>query len=96
MAEIKENPGDPEPGDPHNSFFYIAVSYGIVGLACFFWLLAMYFRKGWRHRNTVAGYSMLAFGLVLLTGSLTGTQINSLATGYLFALFMGLPAESNH
>jgi O-antigen ligase len=75
---------------PHNSFLYMAASYGIVGVAALVWLLALLFRNGWRCRNSALGFSMLAFALVLTTGSLTDTQILNVHTAMLFGLFAGL------
>lgn len=75
---------------PHNSFLYIASSYGIVGLSLFLWLLIVFIKKGWQARETVEGFSVLSFGAVLLIGSLTDTQILSLATAKMFALLMGI------
>jgi len=78
---------------PHNSFLYIASSYGIVGLFLLLWLFVVFMRKGWYARKTIAGFSVLSFGAVLLIGSLTDTQILSLATAKMFALLAGIRTE---
>ena len=75
---------------PHNSFLYMASNFGIIGIGAFLWLLTTYFKKAWQSRNTLNGFSMLSFGVVFLIGSLTDTQILSLATAIMFALMTGL------
>ncbi|MFQ5330187.1 MAG: O-antigen ligase family protein [Thermodesulfobacteriota bacterium] len=78
---------------PHNSYLYVASSFGLVGIVSFGWLIVVFFRKGWPCRHTIGGYSLVAFALVLFLGSLTDSQILSLATAKLFALFMGARVE---
>lgn len=78
---------------PHNSFFYMATSFGILGIISILWLFFVFLKKGWKYRKSFTGYSTLIFGLVLLIGSLTDTQILSHITGMLFALFMGMRLE---
>jgi O-antigen ligase len=90
MMKYKDDPSLQDPDQPHNSFLYLAASYGVVGLAAFLWLIIVFLRKGWQARHGIAGYSVLAFGLVLLIGGLTDTQFLSLPTGEMFALLMGL------
>jgi|Deesub1362A_J573_1020465.scaffolds.fasta_scaffold00004_125 O-antigen ligase len=75
---------------PHNSFLYMAANFGIVGLITLLWLFAVLLRNGWQNRKDIAGFSILSFTLVVLIGSLTDTQILSVATGILFAAFTGL------
>lgn len=93
MRKYKDDPSLPDFVQPHNSFLYIASSYGIVGLSLLLWLFVVFMRKGWYARKTVAGFSVLSFGAVLLIGSLTDTQILSLATAKMFALLIGIRTE---
>lgn len=96
---IKTYLNDPQFLDfahPHNSFLYIAMTYGLVGLVPFFWLLFLMLRKGWRARDTLTGFAVLSFALVFIIGSLTDTHILSLTTGYLFALMTGIDASAEH
>lgn len=90
LKKYKDNPALPDVVHPHNSFLHIAVSYGIVGLSIFAWLLFILLRKGWRDRADISGFAPLAFGLVFIIGSLTDSHILSMGTGNLFALMMGL------
>ena len=93
MMKYKDDPSLEDPVHPHNSFLYLASSFGVVGLSAFLWLIAVFLLKGWRARHGIAGYSVLTFGLVLLIGGLTDTQFLSLATGAMFALLIGLEME---
>ena len=76
--------------DPHNSYFYMLASFGIIGLLALLWLFAIMLRSGLRARRTLAGYSVLVFTLVLMIGSLSATQTLMNATGIMFGLFAGM------
>jgi O-antigen ligase len=93
MVKYKDDPNLEDSTHPHNSFLYLASSFGIVGLSAFLWLIAVFLQKGWQARHGIVGYSVLTFGLVLLIGGLTDTQFLSLATGEMFALLMGLETQ---
>lgn len=80
-------------GHPHNSFLFMAVSYGTIGLGALIWFLWTLFMKGWRYRARADGYAVLAFCLVLLVGSLTDTQIITYTTGVMTALMTGMAVE---
>jgi O-antigen ligase len=95
MVKYKDNTKLPDIVQPHNSFFYMAVSFGIVGLFSLIWLFLVFLKKGWLARDTIAGFSVLSFGLVLLIGSLTDTQILSLATAKMLALLTGIRTEQD-
>jgi O-antigen ligase len=75
---------------PHNSFLYMAVSFGAAGLISLAWLLIQFIRAGWAHMEHLTGFSILAFGVVVLGASLTDTQIMQVHTGMLFAMLTGL------
>lgn len=90
MMKYKDKPDYPDVDHPHNSFLYVAVTHGIVGLAVFLWLLFVYLKKGWRSRHSVTGFAVLSFGLVIIVGSLTDTQYLSTPSGSLFTLLLGL------
>ncbi|MBI4823606.1 MAG: O-antigen ligase family protein [Nitrospirae bacterium] len=84
-----------DPIQPHNSFLYMAVSFGIPGIITLVWLFALLIKSGWQNRSSLTGFSILAFTLTLLIGSLTDTQILQVHTGMLFALFTGLSGTSD-
>lgn len=79
-----------DPIQPHNSFLYMAVSFGIPGVVALVWLFVVLLKSGWRNRESLSGFSLLAFTLVLIIGSLTDTQILQVHTGVLFSVFTGL------
>jgi O-antigen ligase len=79
-----------EFNQPHNSFLYMAVSYGIFGLISIFWLLFVFLRRGWIHRDKLVGFAILLFGMILVIGSLTDTQIIQVHTAMVFAILTGL------
>lgn len=95
MKKYRDDPKLPDFAHPHNSFLHMAVSYGIVGLLSLIWLLTVFIKKGWQSRNTIEGFSMLSYGVVLIIGSMTDTQILSVATGIMFALLTGLQTNRN-
>jgi O-antigen ligase len=76
--------------DPHNSFLFVAANYGLVGLFSLAWLLWAYFHPARIFGPSPASWAVLSFGIVLMTGSLTGTEIMSFHSGNLWALLMGL------
>jgi len=80
---------------PHNSFLYVATSFGIVGLSVFIWLLYVFFKKGIKSFDTLNGFATVSYGLVLVIGSLTDTQILSLSTAKMFALMTGIKGIKN-
>jgi len=85
----KEDPSLPFHDHPHNSFLHMMVSYGIVGLAAFCYLLFLLLKKGWRGRHSMLGFSVFAFTAVFIIGSLTDTQVLTFATAIAFSLFAG-------
>ena len=93
IREYTEEPRLHAFDQPHNSYLYIASSFGIVGVLSFGWIIVVFFRKGWHLRHRIEGYSLVAFALVLFLGSMTDSQILSLATAKMFALFMGAKVE---
>ena len=78
---------------PHNSYLYVATSYGILGIALYGWLLVVTLKRGWRSRHALSGHSVLAFVLVILIGSLTDTQILAAATGVALGFAVGIPTS---
>ncbi|MCK5506137.1 MAG: O-antigen ligase family protein, partial [Thermodesulfovibrionia bacterium] len=95
LAKYRDDPSLPDIVHPHNSFLYMASSYGIVGLTSFSWLLIVFLKKGWSARDTIEGFVSFSYGAVLLIGSLTDTQILSVSTGMMFALLTGMRDEHN-
>lgn len=90
LRQYGSDPALPGLDQPHNSFLYMATSFGVIGIFSILWLFVVFLKKGWKHRKNIQGYSMLMFGIILIIGSMTDTQILSRITGILFALFMGM------
>ncbi|MBI5847782.1 MAG: O-antigen ligase family protein [Nitrospirae bacterium] len=86
---FKGDPLLPFHDHPHNSFLHMMVSYGIVGLAAFCYLLFLLLKKGWHGRHSTLGFSVFAFTAVFIIGSLTDTQVLTFATAIAFSLFAG-------
>jgi O-antigen ligase len=78
---------------PHNSYLYIAVSYGLAGMVLYGWLLVVTVKRAWRTREQLSGYSILAVLSVLMIGSLTDTLILSVAPGILLGFTIGIPTQ---
>lgn len=75
---------------PHNSYLYVAVSYGLVGILLYGRLLYLLLSSSFRHRHTVGGFMAFSVLSIILVGSLTDTQILSNATGILLGIAPGL------
>ena len=86
----KKDPSLPYHDHPHNSFLYMAVSFGVTGLIAFCWLLYAMLRKGWKWRGTALGFSVFSFTVIFTIGSLTDTQVLPFATATALPLFAGL------
>jgi O-antigen ligase len=80
---------------PHNGYLYVAVSYGVAGLALYGWLLVVTVKRAWRSRDHLSGYSILAFLSVIMIGSLTDTVILSVAPGILLGFTVGIPTQES-
>jgi O-antigen ligase len=80
---------------PHNSYLYVAASYGLAGLALYGWLLVVTVKRAWQTREQLSGYSILAFLSVIMIGSLTDTLILSVAPGILLGFTAGIPTQQS-
>lgn len=80
----------PDIDQPHNSFLYMAVGFGIVGLVPLIWVLFILLKNGFRRRGSPFGFAIFSIACIATIGSLTDTQIGQAQTAMLFAVFMGL------
>ena len=80
---------------PHNSYLYVAASYGLAGMVLYGWLLVVTAKSAWRTREHLSGYSILAFLSVIMIGSLTDTLILSVAPGILLGFTVGIPTQQS-
>jgi O-antigen ligase len=88
-------PENREFNQPHNSFLFMIVQYGIIGLVSIIWLMYVFIEKGWLYRKTLPGFAIFSFGLILVIGSLTDTQIIQVHTATLLAILTGLQRSLN-
>jgi O-antigen ligase len=90
--KYKKDPSLPSfiHGNPHNSFLYMMVSFGILGLISFCWLLFIMLRNGWRERGSPLGFAVLAFMMVFTIGSFVDTPLLSVAAANALSLFAGI------
>jgi O-antigen ligase len=79
--------------NPHNSYLYIAASYGLVGIALHLWLLGAVIRRAWPCRSRWQGFFCLTTVMVIAVGSLTEATLSQPQTGTLLAMMIGLPDE---
>lgn len=86
----KMYPSLPFYDHPHNSFLYMMLSFGILGLFAFCRLLFVMLKRGWEGRGSPLGYAVFAFTTVFILGSLTDTQVLPFATATAFPLFAGV------
>lgn len=91
----KKDPSLPFFDHPHNSFLYMMVSFGITGLVAFCWILFVMLKRGWKGRDSPLGFSVLAFTIVFIIGSLTDTQVLPFATAVAYPTFAGV-SEAIH
>ena len=90
VVKEKGNPDDPVISHPHSSILYMAVSYGLIGVAVFIWLFWEILRNALRERDTPLGYFILCTALVLLINGLFNTTILDAGTVLLLSLAVGL------
>jgi O-antigen ligase len=69
---------------------YMAVSYGLIGVAVFIWFFWEILRNALKERDTALGYFILCTALVLLINGLFNTTILDAGTVLLWSLAVGL------
>lgn len=77
-------------GNPHNSFLYMLVSFGILGLIPFCWLLFILLMKGWKGRDSSLGFAVFVFTVVFIIGSIVDTPLLSIPMAKALSLFTGI------
>jgi O-antigen ligase len=75
---------------PHNNILHMAVSYGIIGLAVFFWFFFVLLRNGWYNRGDPVGYFILSGALVLFVAGTLDTHVLDAGPAFLLAILSGL------
>ncbi len=74
---------------PHNNILYMAVSFGLVGVAVLFWLFVEIIKNAWKNRKTPLGYFLLSTSLVIFISGVFNSQILDTGTLFIFALSAG-------
>ncbi len=90
VMKERGKPEWPAISHPHNSFLYMAVSFGVIGLIVLLWFFAEMIKNGWRKRQTPLGFFVLSTALVIFISGFVDTQILDAGTLMLLALVTGL------
>jgi O-antigen ligase len=80
----------PAIAHPHSNLFYMAVSFGLIGIFAFVWFFWEMIRNAWEERSTPVGFFVLSTALVILVSGLVNTQMMDSATALLLSLATGL------
>ncbi len=84
------SPDDPIIAHPHNDFLYMAVSYGLIGVAAFFWLFGEIIKNAFTQRHNFLGFFVLSSTLVILVSGLFNAQILDAGMAFFLAVTVGL------
>ena len=80
----------PAIAHPHSNLFYMAVSFGLIGIFALVWFFWEMIKNAWEERNTPLGYFVLSTALVIVVSGLVDTQIMDSSTALLLSLATGL------
>ena len=83
-------PGDPDMAHPHNNLLHMAVSYGIIGIIAYLWLLVETIKNAWKQREEPVGFFVLSVALVVFVSGFFNTTILDVGTLFLLAVAVGL------
>lgn len=75
---------------PHNSMLYMEVSFGLLGLASFFWLFGTMFLMSYRKKDDPIGYLVFSICIVIFLGGFFDTLIINSGTSLLLPMGYGL------
>jgi O-antigen ligase len=84
------SPDDPLMAHPHNDILYMAVSYGAIGVAAFFWLFGEIIKNAFKQRDNILGFFVLSTTLVILVSGLVNAQILDAGMAFFLAVTVGL------
>jgi len=85
--------GDVGVDHPHNSFLYMAVSFGAVGIVAFLWFFWLLVKNGWTNRKKPLGFFVFSVALVYLAGGITETNILDAGGAFFLAITTGLQSS---
>ena len=75
---------------PHSNILYMGASFGMVGLAVYFWLSWVMLQASWQNRHLVKGFFSLSIFLVIFISGFFNSQILDSGPALFFALGYGL------
>jgi len=84
------SPDDPIIAHPHNDILYMAVSYGVIGVAAFLWLFGEIIKNAFTQRHNLLGFFVLSTTLVILVSGLFNAQILDAGMAFFLAVTVGL------
>ena len=90
VLKERGKPEWPAIAHPHSNIFYMAVSFGVIGIFAFVWFFWEMIRNAWEERHTPLGYFVLSTALVIVVSGLVDTQIMDSSTALLLSLATGL------
>lgn len=90
VLKQRNSPDDPLIAHPHNDILYMAVSYGLIGVAAFFWLFGEIIKNSFGQRHNLLGFFVLSSTLVILVSGLFNAQILDAGMAFFLAVTVGL------
>ena len=90
VMKQRGKPDWPVHAHPHNSFLYMAVSFGMIGVLLLLWFFWEIIKNSWKERDTESGFFVLSVSLVIFVSGFVDTQIADSGTAFLLALATGL------
>ncbi|MBW2669746.1 MAG: O-antigen ligase family protein [Deltaproteobacteria bacterium] len=90
VLKQRGSPDDPLIAHPHNDILYMAVSYGVIGVAAFFWLFGEIVKNAFKQRHNLLGFFVLSSTLVILVSGLFNAQILDAGMAFFLAVTVGL------
>jgi O-antigen ligase len=90
VLKQRGSPDDPLIAHPHNDILYMAVSYGVIGVAAFFWLFGEIVKNAFKQRHNLLGFFVLSTTLVILVSGLFNAQILDAGMAFFLAVTVGL------
>jgi len=90
VLKQRNSPEDPLIAHPHNDILYMAVSYGLIGVAAFFWLFGEIIKNAFSQRHNLLGFFVLSSTLVILVSGLFNAQILDAGMAFFLAVTVGL------
>lgn len=96
MKALYPNDPNKQIGDnPHSQYIYILANYGLLGIACYGYLLLQTLRKSWSYRKELGGFAATSGILIICIGGMTDAAFLCQATGVLMSFLTGFALTFN-